>query len=163
MNLYVILAALVLAIGAFFYGMNIGKDVKDAEWKTRENSELVQKNGKILELTAKIRKQEADHAAKVAAISSKHLKELRHVQADTKRRLDAVTAGTLRLFDPAGREGGCGDRAGQTGADPGGSPGGACTELHPESARFLLSLAGEADEVVLQLQACQQVLLSDRQ
>jgi hypothetical protein len=162
-NPWAILAAVAIAIGCYFYGRADGKAVGEGEWKSRESAELVAANAKIVALEEDRRRREQKHADEVARISTNYQRQL----SDAKRKRDsdvvAVRAGDIRLFDPGTRKGACIDWGREVGAAAGGRDGGACRELSREATEFLLGLAGEADEVALQLSACQALVRADRE
>jgi prophage endopeptidase len=160
-----IVAALVAAVlgGIAWYGSgryDAGEAAERAEWTKRENAELTTANAKILKLTNEARATETRHAADLVAIATRYEKEKTRVLKQTQADVAAVRAGTLVLRDP-------GRTARQDpGRDPGGATataasvgdGAAGSQLSSTSAEFLLELANEADAVVVQLTAAQEVI-----
>lgn len=106
--------------------------------------------------------REAERAAvlRLNEVEAKYHAELQSAVAEQDRLLAALRAGELRLHDRFSCPGGGGVSAAASGAGGGGrSAGGGLSE---KDVRFLVSIAGEADQVVRQLQACQAALRSDR-
>lgn len=102
------------------------------------------------------------HTKELFAIADKYQKELSDAKTKHQRDIAAVESGALRLLDPARREGTAGNRGTETSSTTGRSNGGAHAELSREAASFLFGLTSEADQVAIQLKACQQVILTDR-
>ena len=107
---------------------------------------------------------EAKNAQLVTAASANYQKGL----TDGKAELDAALArarGGQRLRDAGARCPAVGDRdaTGAARAGAGGRDGPQGADLSDAAAEFLLRLAGEADDVVRQLAACQAVVRADRE
>lgn len=120
-------------------------------------------NAKIVELQAAAREVERAKAAAVAAVSADYQRRLNDANKQRAADADAIRAGTLRLRDP-GAAGvvSSGDRSADTAAPAGGCDGRASGELSGAAAQFLFDLAADADQVAMQLQACQAVIIEDR-
>lgn len=175
MNPYLLLGigvAFVLSnLASYFTGKTDGRTHERAAWMERENTELAAANAKILELNSAARTKEAEHAAAVNLISTTYEGERNAARKETGRLIARARAGDVRLRDPAaGREKPCasgavtpapgpGERDGGKGADV---PTTAAGVLSGEASAFLVALTGEADEVVIQLTACQAVVTDDR-
>jgi hypothetical protein len=149
-------------------GYKAGTHDERAKWLAREAKELAAANAEIERLHIAAREEEGHHAEMLAAISKDYEKELGNARLATKLALDAVRSGSFRLYNPcttAGKGSGlrppgeaaaaAGKRDGASGADVQGT--------YAERVARSVELAGEADEVTLQLQACQRVVLSDRE
>ena len=113
------------------------------------------------QLEANARQQEQDHAATIAAVDQKYFKELKNVQAKNKADLAALRNGALQLRDRFI----CPDAGGSrpstlTGSGMGNGTG--TGGLRITDAEFLVSEADRADGIVIQLQACQEILRADR-
>lgn len=111
--------------------------------------------------------QQAQHEADMAALDSKFTKEMQDARRQAAADVAAVRSGAVRVRDrfacpasgSAAGASGAGTAAGRTASvGDAGTPGG----LQTADAEFLLSEAGRADEVTLQLQACQAIVLRDR-
>lgn len=167
-----IIVALVVGVKAWVEGYgqarySAGQVAERTLWQGKETKELAAANAEILRLQAEKDAIEKKHAEAQAAISADYQKRL----ADEKRARDAAVAaaraGTLVLRDPSLRlpaAGACPGGSAQAEAAPGsgGRDGAAGANLSPEAAAFLLELTGEADQVVEQLTACQQIVRADR-
>jgi prophage endopeptidase len=161
-NPWLILAAVGFAAVTAWVGYSQGREVEKAAWLKKENTELVAANKKIDELHTKAREKEKEHAMAVALISKTLEGENNVVRKQTENRRAAARTGGLRLRDPGIRK----DTGG--GIRPPASPapckrdGEAGADISTAASDFLLQLTGEADEVVVQLTACQAVVEQDR-
>lgn len=168
MNPWVILALVVAfvtqGLGAYFYGVDTGETKQDAKWQARENTELKTANAKILELTTKVRADEAKAATDQAAISEDYEGKLKNVQDDKDKFVSDVRAGriVLRIPQPAAAKRAGGGASSQAAASPGQCDGEARGELPREVTEFLYGEAGRADSIVEQLTACQALVKRDR-
>lgn len=162
MNPWLIAGSLGAVIVAFFLGIKTGERMERADWERREIAELTAANDKIVKLTAQYREIEARHAADLARVATNYQEKLDATRKQTAKLVADARAGALRLRDPAAREGTCGGAAAEAVAPAGRRDGEARGELSGEASAFLLALTGEADEVVKQLDACQQVVMKDR-
>lgn len=156
-----VIAALFLADHG---GYERGEANTNAVWQARETSEVTELNVALADLYQRARDTEQKHAADIAAISSKYQQELRNARNQSAVDRDSVRAGTLRLRDHAATgEGACRDSAGKADTGASGSVTAEGSYLSGAAAEFLLRLANEADEVVIQLTECQAVVMRDRQ
>jgi len=165
-NPYVILgvaAAWILSLyGVGAWQNKAGHTVERAAWQERENTELVTANAKILELEEAKRAEEQNLAQAIADISTKYEGEKSDAAKQKARDIAAARAGVLRLRINATCEGAPGSDSGQAPAAPGERDAAAGTELPAEITGRLYALADDADEVVRQLTACQEVVRADR-
>jgi hypothetical protein len=162
-NPWLIVGMLVAVMSAFFYGREVGEDSANAAWAAREVVQLAAMNKKIQDLQTAARDKEQVHAMAVNLLSATYEGERNALKVETTRLRAAVRSGELRLRDRhAAREQSCGSPSGETGTAASQRDGGAGAYLSAEASEFLLELTGEADEVVRQLTACQQVLVEDR-
>ena len=107
------------------------------------------------------RLREQNHAAEIASIDKHYTEQLKNVQSKNKADIAALRSGTLQLQQRF-----VGQNTGSTmsttvpctGMGDGTGRGG----LQPADAEFLVSEAGRADEIVIRLQASQQILSADR-
>lgn len=161
-----IAAVAAMALGAVLinnYGdgrYDEGKADEHAAWTKREASELATANGRIRELNTQAREQESQNAIALAVIG-KDLEKKRDIHE--RRRDDAIDAarvdpiglrvpiqpGTTTCQDPGGNP------AGETATAPGERDGAATARLSDEAARFFVSEATRANQIVEQLTACQ--------
>lgn len=169
-NPYVLLgvgvgAAWLLSLaGVGYWQYGVGQDAERVEWQDRENEELRTANATITLLQNEARQTEQAHAKRLAETSGKYEKEKAHEIAKRERVIADLRSGAVRLRDP-GTTGqrACGSEGCGIAAAPGKCDGPAGGELSGQLAEFLVSEAGRADEVVRQLQACQEVVISDRE
>ena len=135
-------------------------------WQVRENIELNAKNELITKLQEEYRALEQKSAKDVAAVAEELQKGIKHAQADRDRFVADVRAGRVRLRIPGAApcsQSPSGDPTPSPGAGPAGSDAPAGSELPPKIAEDLFTLMAEADEVVLQLQAAQELIRKDRE
>ena len=109
-------------------------------------------------LESEYRTQEKNHAAQIAEIDKTNTEKLRNVQTRNKADLAAIAAGTLQLRNQFV----CNPGMSGIGTSPGMDSGETGVGLRAEDAAFLVSESDRADAITIQLQACQQILLSDR-
>lgn len=150
----------LLAAAAWFYFQG-GKSEQLRDVKT-ENAELSAALQKQHELEEFIREQERMHGEDVANIDAVHQKELQDVRAKSDGFIDDVMSGRLRLWDRHAHCGKPGTNAGQVAGVTGVGDAASGAELSEEVERFLELEAGRADQIVVQLTACQAILKSDR-
>lgn len=149
--------------GVGWWQRNDGETVERSAWQARENAELVTANGKIKTLEEGARKAEQDKAAALAAISTDYERKLSDANKQRAADAAAVRAGSLRLRDPSAPGlRACGSLPTEAAAGTGQRDGGAAGELSGEATQFLFDLTADADQVAIQLQACQAVIAADR-
>jgi hypothetical protein len=114
-----------------------------------------------IKLITEAREKEAAHAEKVALIDKKYQQELGRAKTQHETDLDNVRNGALRLRDPnaAGCRSAGGNPSPSFGSHSSIGNDRAAGELSAETVGFLLGIAREADEIVNQLTAAQQVIL----
>lgn len=140
-----------------------GEVAERARWQVRENEELAAANSTIIMLNRQARDRERQHAEDMALASAHYQEDLRRVELKKDRVIADLRAGTQRLRIPiAASPAACGGISPEAFAAASRRDGEARAELSGSAAEFLVGLASEADEVVHQLTACQQILLEDR-
>lgn len=167
MNPYALLTAgglwLVSLIGVGYWQNSAGHTAERDAWQARENVQLVNANAKIIELNEVARKAERDHAERLATVSARLEQEKKHEAAKRDKIIADLRAGFVRLRDPGATSlYAIGGQGGTVTATTGKCDAGTGGELSVETAEFLVRLAGEADEIVDQLHACQDTVRSDR-
>ena len=159
-NPYVIVGALVLVICSYFYGHHTGVQVTKAEWEAEKATAAIEA-GKVL----------AAEQAKVA--------EFEHLLANTQTKVEKVYVDKVRtvevekqkLVDVARTDGlyidaSCPD---SSNAVPSASPGSGSdhgntkARLSGAASEALIAIAADADEIVNQLTACQEILRNERE
>lgn len=159
-NPYVIVGALALVICSYFYGHHTGVQVTKAEWEAEKAAAAIE-------------------AGKVLAAEQAKVTELEHLLANTQNRVEKVYVDKVRtveverkqLVDVARTSGlfidaTCPDRSspvpGAT-ASASSDHGGTKAKLSGEAAEALITIAADADEIVHQLTACQEILKNERE
>lgn len=133
-----------------------------SEYLVRDNKALTEANAKITLLQNAARETEARRVAEMSTLATNYAKGFRDAEAQRLRDVAAARDGSLVLRIPASacRPGG-GEAAPPGAAAPGGD-GAATADLPGSVTADLLALAGEADQVVRQLTACQAIVIADR-
>lgn len=151
-----------VTVGAYFTGDKNGATRVRAEFQALRLQEQAEHQAAINAAWQRKAHQEGVWQAKVSEID-KDRQRLRSAN-ETQRLADlaALDARTLILRDPNRNAEASGNCAASVASGSSGSNGGAGAELPAKTAGFLLSLASEADAVVIQLSACQAILQSDR-
>lgn len=148
--------------GVGFWQNDAGHTEERAAWVERENTELRTANSKITELNDKARAEEVAHANRMSGISTQYQKDLKNAQAQREKDIAAARLGSISLrFTPRSENPGR-SPGGETSASASGCDGGATSELPREIVADLFALADDADQVAQQLNACQQIIKSDR-
>lgn len=117
---------------------------------------------RLKELEEQVRQQEHDHSEEMANIDRVNQKELTDARKKSGDFISDVMSGKLKLFDPHARCGRPGGTEGKTSTSSSVDNGETGAELSDEVERFLELEAARADEVVIQLTACQAALTADR-
>lgn len=168
MNPYVIIGLIVAwatsLAGVGYWQNEAGHIAERTIWQTLENGELRTANATIKSLHEQARKSEYEHAAALAAVSTDYERKLSDANKQRAADAAALRAGTLRLRDPnpTGFRS-CGSLGTKIGTSPGERDGAQGGELSDAAAGFLLDLASDADDVARQLEACQAVVVKDRE
>jgi len=115
-------------------------------------------------LDLKYRTQEAAMQASLTAVAEHYTQEATNALAKTDHLRRQLRAGAVRLSIPSDCPAGPAERGDtpEATAIARSGNGGARANLLPEAADFLVGLAGEADAVVRQLTACQNILRAER-
>jgi len=151
---YILIAAGILAgLGAYFL-------IVDSNAYTRGKSEAETIHAqRALVAEETVRTLERQSAADIVAIEEKHRQELANVTRRKDRVIADLRAGNLRLRQLDTRSGGGPQaRPGAAGVDGGEKAG-----LPRQDIEFLVSLASEADAVVMDRQALQAIVRKDRE
>lgn len=169
----------VAAIGAGLWAAyRHGVSVENAD-RRAEVAELLRKhrqtladiNGKHQQALAaeqqRRAEEQAQHAADMAALDRKFTKEMQDAKRQADADVAAVRAGDIRVRDKfacpargsAASASGAGTAAGRTPGMGDAAPAGG---LQAADVELVLRIGAEADEVTLQLQACQEIVRKDR-
>jgi len=153
-------------------GYDRGKNETKAAYERRHAEDLAAVNRRIIELEAERDRLAREILERVAAIDALRTKEVNDVKAKAVRDVARIRADALKLRDPgysraeracsggsetpaAAGGAGVGD-----GAAKGGLPGSAAGVLSSRASEFLITLVGEADALVVQLDAAQDIIVA---
>ena len=161
-NPWVIIGMLVLVISSYFYGHNQGGKEMLAAWNA-EKAEANAQATKVLEAErAKAAAREKAQAANFRVAEARLLRETKKVQDEKAALINtARTDGLFVNLDAAACSDGSGSMPGAA-SGSGNGDGRARARLPDSVAEGLIGLAADADEVVIQLQTCQQILKAER-
>lgn len=162
MNPWVIVGLLAALIVAVLYGMELGEDRANARWLVKENKEVAAANDKIRALLTERREKEAAHTKAMFSVDAKYQGERDVLKNETNRLRAAIRDGSLRLRNHTRGESPSGGAPSEALASACQRDGEAATQLSAAASEFLVELTGEADEIVKQLTACQEVIEADR-
>lgn len=156
---YIAAAVLILAglAGSYLQGRQDGGNSTRSEYAARDAKAQAEAADADRAITDRYRRQEQASAAKINVLAQTY--EKRIAANETAH----AVAASLRLRIPADSVQAAGDTAAKTAAAACVSDGRSTGELPENVGRFLWGEAARADAVAIQLQACQQVLIQDRQ
>jgi DNA gyrase/topoisomerase IV subunit A len=157
---WVIIGALVLVIGSYFYGHRTGVQVTKADWEAEKAEAAIE-------------------AGRVLAKANQEVRELEHLLANTQTKVERVYVDKIKVveiereqfIDIARTDGlfidaACPDPSNAMpgiAASPGSDHGGTKARLSGETAEALIAIAADADEITHQLTACQEILRNERE
>ncbi len=159
-NPYVIVGALVFAICAYFYGHHTGVQVTKAEWEAEKATAAIEAGKVLAAEQAKVAEFEHLLANTQTKVEKVYVDKVRVVEVEKQQLIN--TARTDGLFIDAT----CPDNSNPVpSATPSASSdyGGTKARLSGEAAEALIAIAADADEVVNQLTACQEILRNERE
>lgn len=162
-KLAIALVLLVALIGAYVKGRSDGGKIVQADYAQRDLKAATDHAAKEREISENYRLKEENWQSQFVAASKTYQRSLANAQTQRLADAAAIDAGRIRLLDPGANRPTCGDSTAKTASSTSGRNGGEGAELSPKAARFLLGLANDADALVTQLSACQQILSSERQ
>lgn len=166
MNPWIIVGFLVAlagtGTGGYFFGHSHGVTGEREVWEKRESTELQAANQKIYALEEAARVAESAHALALAAIGTKHAKEIEDARKQKERDVADARSGRIVLRYPSPCKASSGGISAPAAAAPSVRDGAETAELPREITADLFALANDADEVVRQLSACQAVIFDDR-
>ena len=153
------------AISAYSWAYKNGVQAERVAWQQSENEKLQQAIAHINGLNAKIREAERTHAFELQTVSNNYQQGLKNEKQNFNNAIASYRAGTISLRDKhatsnapacAGATADAFTSSGRRDATEG-------ANISQALAEFLIGLASEADEVTLQLTACQEVTRKDRE
>lgn len=158
------LVAIAMLAGSYLQGRKDGGNIVRADYAQRDIKAATDYAAKEREITEAYRAKEAEWAGKSAAVSKKYQRELANAETSKLAALAALDAGTLRLrLNDSPDSKACGSSTPAPATDTSGNNGAPQGRfLGAVDSAFLVSLAAEADSVVTQLSACQQLLIDER-
>jgi hypothetical protein len=155
-------AFLVGCTTSFIYGNSVGTDSERIKWKDKESKEIVAANARIMELTGIARLVESKNAEALNEISKDYQEKLNHVSVEKEKFIASVRNGTIKLRIPSNSKA-SGSSASTVTTSTSGCDGETTAELPTEVSEFLYGEATRADEITEQLNACQEIIIKDRE
>jgi hypothetical protein len=159
-NPYVIVGALVLVICSYFYGHHTGVAVTKAEWEAEKATAAIEAGKALDKANKEVRELEHLLANTQNKVEKIYVDKVRTVEVEKKQFVDL--ARTDGLFIDAA----CPDNSNplpSAAPSPGGDNGRTKARLSGETAEALITIAADADEIVYQLKACQEILRNERE
>lgn len=151
-----IVIAVLIILGSY----KAGATIESARWLQRENKLQLDAAAKLKDAEDRVIAGERAHAQHIADISSDYERKLMDQSRAAAAAVSDLHNRNVRLSVTART---CsGNTAAETNTGTGRSDATARCELSDEAAGFLISEAKRADAVVLQLTACQAVVVEDR-
>lgn len=170
---YVLVLAAVAAVllGAYAFGSHVehqGRVAEVAGLKQQQQKALTDIDAahrtQLQAATDLVRATELQAAERMAAMDKQKTKELNDAKNAAATDLAALRSGGIRVRDElaCAGAGGAGGGASQAATGTGLGHATPAGGLQDADAEFLLRVGAEADEVTLQLQACQAIVTQDR-
>ena len=158
---WIVLAMLVVAISAYFYGHRQGQAVIQAEWQAEKAEANAQAALAIKKAQDEAMATERRQAAQFRTVEAKLIADNRKVQDEKNALLDSFSkSGGLRFPSAKSSNNSSGVSEATTSAS-GNQPETICY-LPEEFVRDLAAEAERADQIVYQLTACQMILEEER-
>jgi hypothetical protein len=159
-NPWMIVGALVLIIGSYFYGHHTGVEVTKADWEAEKTTAAVEAANTLAKANQEVRELEHLLANTQTKVEKVYVDKIREVQVE--RNSLSATARNVGLFiDTA-----CPDNSNampSATAGLSGDNGAAKARLSSATADALITIAADADEITNQLTACQEILRNERE
>ena len=159
-NPYVIVGALVLVICSYFYGHHTGVAVTKADWEAEKATAAIEAGKALDKANKEVRELEHLLANTQNKVEKVYVDKVRTVEVEKKQFVDL--ARTDGLFIDAA----CPDNSNavpNAAPSPGGDNGRTKARLSGETAEAIITIAADADEIVHQLKACQEILRNERE
>lgn len=161
-NPWVIIGMLVLVISSYFYGHDQGGKEMLAAWNAEKAEANAQATQTLEAERAKAAAKERTQAANFRVAEARLLRETKKVQDEKAALINtARTDGLFVNVDAAACTDGSGSMPGASNGT-GNGDGRTRVKLPDSVAEGLIGIAADADEVVIQLQTCQQILKAER-
>ena len=156
---YAWIIKLVLLGALFVGGWWLGDSLKQGEWDAARVKELAEFNRALEDANVKVLAAERASAEKASQVSAKYQKKL---QEKDREKAAAIADAESRGLWVNVSSGSPGTEVSGTAACPSGSNGETRARLSETTSRDLISLLSDADKVVEQLNACQDMLQKER-
>jgi len=158
---WIFLAMFVVAISAYFYGHRQGQAVVQAEWQAEKAEANAQAALAIKKAQDAAIATERRQAAQFRTVEAKLIADNRKVQDEKNALLDGFSkSGGLRLPSTKGTNNSSGVSEATTSTS--GSDGETVCQLPTEFVKDLAAESARADQITLQLTACQMILEEER-
>lgn len=149
--------------GAYFYGHSNGVDSERVVWQAKEIKATQEADKALADAQDKVNSLQSQYANNLAVISGNYQQELKNVSATKDRTIAALRAGAIRLRDPGTHYTLSPNALPGSTAPTSGCDGQATSRLSDTTSEFLVREASHADAIVEQLNACQAVIIKDRE
>ena len=158
---WIFLAMFVIAISSYFYGHRQGQAVIQAEWQAEKAEANAQAALAIKKAQDEAMATERRQAAQFRTVEAKLIEDNRKVQNEKDALLDSFSkSGGLRLPSTKGTNNS--SAVSSTASSSGSDNAEAVCQLPEEFVRDLATEAERADQITLQLTACQMILEEER-
>ena len=158
---WIFLAMFVIAISSYFYGHRQGQAVIQAEWQAEKAEANAQAALAIKKAQDEAMATERRQAAQFRSVEAKLIEDNRKVQNEKDALLDSFSkSGGLRLPITKGTNNS--SAVSSTASSSGGNNAEAVCHIPEEFVRDLATEAERADQITLQLTACQMILEEER-
>ena len=158
---WILLAMFVVAISSYFYGHRQGQAVIQAEWQAEKAEANAQAALAIKKAQDEAIATERKQVAQFRTVEAKLIEDNRKVQNEKDALLDSFTkSGGLRL--PSSKSANNSSAVSSATSSSGSNNAEAVCHLPEEFVRDLANEAERADQITLQLTACQMILEEER-
>lgn len=158
---WILLAMFVVAISSYFYGHRQGQAVIQAEWQAEKAEANAQAALAIKKAQDEAIATERRQVAQFRTVEAKLIEDNRKVQNEKDALLDSFTkSGGLRL--PSSKSANNSNAVSSATSSSGSNNAEAVCHLPEEFVRELANEAERADQITLQLTACQMILEEER-
>ena len=158
---WIFLAMFVIAISSYFYGHRQGQAVIQAEWQAEKAEANAQAALAIKKAQDEAIATERKQAAQFRAVEARLIEDNRKVQNEKDALLDSFTkSGGLRL--PSSKSANNSSAVSSASSSSGSNNGETICQLPTEFVKNLATESARADQITLQLTACQMILEEER-
>lgn len=159
-NPWFIAGGAALVVGSYFYGYSTGYDIAKSAWESEKAAAIKDTMDQVLAANDKVRSLEQALATKQNKVEKVYVDKIRTVEVERKQLADIARSDGLFIAAT------CPDNSGSvsnTATSASSRNGAEKARLSAEAADALISLAADADRIVNQLTACQEILSSERE